>query len=302
MLVASEVKGELARIVPARSCCRRAELAGLLWTDRTVAGISTFDHATARIAVQLAGLLGVEAAGPQPAGTGPHPGRTARGRGRHHLVVGLDEASTTAWDWETAPACDHRAFLRGVLLGGGSVSLAAKGPHVEFVFRDHDRAAELLRRLAASGVRGGIFERRRRWVVYLKGREEIATLLQLAGANRGLLDFETTRVGRDVQNRLNRLLNAEEANLGRTVQAADHQLRAIATLEREGRLEALREGLRAAARQRRLQPEADLETLSAALGVSRSATNYRLRRLVELADGDEHDPAATRRTRRRAAS
>ena len=27
MLVASEVKGELARIVPARHCCRRAELA-----------------------------------------------------------------------------------------------------------------------------------------------------------------------------------------------------------------------------------------------------------------------------------
>jgi hypothetical protein len=302
MLVASEVKGELARIVPARTCCRRAELAGLLWADRTEAGVSTFDHATARIAVQLAGLLGVETSGPHPAATGARPGRMARGRGRHHLVVGLDDARVAAWKWETAPACDHRAFLRGVLLGGGSISLAAKGPHVEFVLRDRGRAAELLRRLGASGVHGGVLERRGRWVVYLKGREEIATLLQLAGANRGLLDFETSRVGRDVQNRLNRLVNAEEANLGRTVRAADRQLRAIAALQQSGRLEALPEGLRAAARQRRLQPEADLETLSAALGVSRSATNYRLRRLVELAEGDEHDQAATRRTARRAAS
>jgi DNA-binding transcriptional regulator WhiA len=304
MLVASEVKGELARIVPARTCCRRAELAGLLWADRTVAGVSTFDHATARIAVQLAGLLGVETSGPFPAAPGSLAGRPARGRGRgrHHLVVGLDASAVAGWEWATAPACDHRAFLRGVLLGGGSISLAAKGPHVEFVFRERDRASELLRRLAASDVHGGLLERRRRWVVYLKGREEIATLLQLTGANRGLLDFETTRVGRDVQNRLNRLLNADEANLARTVRAADRQLRAIASLERSGRIETLPEGLRAAARHRRLQPEADLETLSGALGVSRSATNYRLRRLVELAERDEHDQAATRRTRRRAAS
>lgn len=306
MLVASEVKGELARIVPARTCCRRAELAGLLWTDRTLAGVSTFDHATARIAVQLASLLGVETSGPFPAAGGSRTGPSPRssGHGRHHLVVGLDADAVAGWTWDAAPACDHRAFLRGVLLGGGSISLAAKGPHVEFVFRERRRATELLRRLAASDVHGGLLSRRGRWVVYLKGREEIATLLQLTGANRGLLDYETSRVGRDVQNRLNRLVNAEEANLGRTVRAADRQLRAIATLDRSGRLKTLPEGLRAAAEQRRLQPEADLETLSAALGVSRSATNYRLRRLVELAEGDERDQseAATRRTARRAAS
>jgi cell division protein WhiA len=302
MLVASEVKGELARIVPARACCRRAELAGLLWADRTMGGVSTFDHATARIAVQLATLLGVQVSGPHPVTHGTRAARAARGRSRHHLVVGLDESSVGSWTWGTAPACDRRAFLRGVLLGGGSISLAANGPHVEFVFRDRERAAELLARLAASDVHGGMLERRGRWVAYLKGREEIATLLQLTGANRGLLDFETSRVGRDVQNRLNRLLNAEEANLARTVRAADRQLQAIAALDRSGRLGTLAEGLRAAATERRLQPEADLDTLSVALGVSRSATNYRLRRLIELAEDDAHDRAATREPKRRAAS
>ncbi len=309
MLVASEVKGELARIVPARACCRRAELAGLLWADRTVAGVSTFDHATARIAVQLATLLGLATSGPHPAASAsalPHAAlgaRPRRGRGRHHLVIGLDETSIGPWEWETAPACDHRAFLRGVLLGGGSLSLAAGGPHVEFVFGSRSRAAELLDRLAAHGIRGALMERRGRWVAYLKGREEIASLLQLTGANRSLLDFETSRVGSDVRNRLNRLLNAEEANLARTVRAADRQLQAIAALERTGRLTRLSEGLRETAAQRRLQPEADLDTLSGALGVSRSATSYRLRRLIELADDDAFDPMdppATRRRERRA--
>lgn len=309
MLVASEVKGELARIVPARSCCRRAELAGLVWVDRTDGGVSTFDHATARIAVQLATLLGIAASGPHPAGGarvpgGPVTSRSSRGRGRHHLVVGLDEASIGSWSWEHAPACDHRAFLRGVLLGGGSLSLAATGPHVEFVVRERARAATLVERLSEHDIHAGLLERRGRWVVYLKGREQVAGLLQLTGANRALLDFEERRVGSDVRNRLNRLLNAEEANLGRTVRAADRQLQAIASLERNGRLATLSSGLREAAAQRRLQPDADLETLSLALGVSRSATSYRLRRLIELAESDDDpaDPPATRRRGRRVAS
>ena len=112
----------------------------------------------------------------------------------------------------------------------------------------------------------------------------MATLLRLTGANRALLDFETGRVGRDVRNRLNRLLNAEGANLDRTVRAADRQLRAIGTLREAGRLDRLPEGLRQAALQRRARPDADLDTLAEALGISRSATNHRLRRLVELAD------------------
>jgi DNA-binding transcriptional regulator WhiA len=277
MLVASEVKGELARIVPARRCCRTAELAGLLAADRTSGGVSTFDHGTARIAVQLAASLGL-------ASSGPHPAFGRRGRGRHHLVVGLDESALPAWTWRDAPACDRRAHLRGILLGAGSISLSSAGPHVEFVFRSRTRAARLARMLAESDVHGSLISRRGRWVAYLKGREEIATLLRLTGANRALLDFETERVGREVQNRLNRLLNAEEANLARTVRAADRQLHAIRALENTGRLDSLPNGLREAAAQRRLQPEADLDSLASSLGVSRSATNHRLRRLVELAE------------------
>jgi len=278
MLVASEVKGELARIVPARACCRRAELAGLLYGDRVGKGLRTLDHGTARVAVQLAASLHVLSGPPHAFGA-----RAASPGARHHLRIDLDEDAVGAWAWSTAPACDRRAFLRGALLGGGSISPGSRGPHIEFVFRSRARANELLRRLGQSGARGSLARRRGRWVAYLKGLDEIAALLQLTGANRGLLDFETGRVGREVRNRLNRVLNAEEANLARTVRAADAQLQAIATLELAGQLRHLPEGLRAAAAQRRHRPESDLETLADALGISRSATNHRLRRLVVLA-------------------
>ena len=299
MLVAGEVKGELARIIPARTCCRRAELAGLLSTDRTVGQVSTFDYGTARIAVQLAASLGLPISGPHPAVWSGRPAGDRSPR-RHHLVVGLDRASIGDWTWDAAPACDRRAYLRGVVLGRGSMSLGSSGPHVEFVLRSRSAAEGLRRRLRESGARAGVLERRGRWVIYLKGREEVATLLRLTGANRGLLDFETARVGSEVRNRLNRLLNAEEANLARTVRAADQQLQAIDMLAAGGELQRLPQGLRAAAIERKRQPEADLDTLASSMGVSRSAANHRLRRIVELARSGEARQASTAARGRRA--
>jgi hypothetical protein len=283
VLLAGEVKGELARIHPARACCRHAELVGLLHGSGGPI-LRTLDHATARTAVHLATSLGMAVDPPRPA----IPTR-AGDRSRHHLLVELDPRAAAGWSWAHAPSHDRRAFLRGVLLASGSISFSASGPHVEFVLRDAAAAEDLRHALGDLDVRLLAARRRGRHVLYLKGHEEIAALLRLVGANRGVLELETHRVGRDVRARLNRLLNAEEANLGRTVRAAGRQLAAIARLEADGRLPTLGIGLRETAAMRRRMPDADLDTLAAALGVSRSAVNHRLRRLVELAS-DEEDP------------
>jgi cell division protein WhiA len=280
VLLASEVKGELARIQPARACCRRAELIGLL-LGSPGGTFRTLDHATARTAVQLASALGMAVDPPR----GP-VGDRAPGT-RHHLVVNLDRDAIGPWSRHAAPPCDRRSFMRGALLGSGSISFTASGVHVEFVLGDAVEADELLALLEAHDVRARRTTRRGRAVVYLKGQEATAALLRLVGANRSLLELEAERVGRDVRSRLNRLVNAEEANLGRTVRAADRQLAAIVSLERSGRLHRLGAGLRETAALRRRMPDADLDTLGAALGVSRSAVNHRLRRLVELAREEE---------------
>jgi len=280
VLLAGEVKGELARIQPARACDRRAELIGLL--HGSSGPLRTLDHAIARTAVHLASTLGMSVDPPRTLA----PDRLRAG-GRHHLSVELDRPALGAWSWDAAPACDRRSFLRGVLLGSGSISFSASGPHVEFVLADPAAADELASALASLDVRALRSERRGRHVVYLKGQEEIVTLLRLVGANRGVLELETVRVGRDVRSRLNRVLNAEEANLARTVRAADRQLSAIARLEADGSMGRLAPALRETAAARRRMPDADLSTLSAALGVSRSAVNHRLRRLVELGSEKE---------------
>lgn|SRR5574338_666407 len=282
-MLADELKGELARILPARACCRRAELAGLVHAAGR-RDVSTLDLATLRVARHLAASLGISL---PPADLGTERGA---GHGRHHLHLALDLPEITAWRWEAASAHDRRAFLRGLLLSA-SISFARSGPHVEFVLRDGVQARGLRAQLADVQVRAGLIRRRNRHVVYVKGQEEIANLLRLAGAGRALLDLEADRVARDVRNRLNRLLNAEEANLDRTVRAADRQLQAIRQLAAGGELERLSDGLRETARARALQPDADLDTLASSLGISRSAANHRLRRLVALAAGVRGDPS-----------
>jgi cell division protein WhiA len=281
MLLGGEVRGELARIHPARSCCRRAELLGLLHgADRDE--LRTLDHATARTAVHLAASLGIQVDAPRvaPSSRGSGAGR------RRHLSVALDRVALGQTIAADAPACDRRAFLRGALLGTGSLSFTGAGPHVEFVQPGSEAADRLEAILGSLDIHARRSVRRGRHVVYLKGTDEIVGLLGLLSANRGVLELETQRVGADVRARLNRLLNAEEANLGRTVRAADRQLHAIEQLERDGTLAHLSPSLRETALTRRRMPDADLDALASTLGVGRSAVNHRLRRLVELSAGE----------------
>ena len=272
MLVAAEVRGELARIQPARPCCRRAELAGLLFRQPS-GGLATLDPATARVGMRLTGARPASrtAAGHSPSGH------------RHHLTIPLGAADADAWNWDAAAACDHRSFLRGVLLGAGSLSFGTGRGHVEFVFGDAVRAHRLQGWLRDSGIRAGCRARRGRQVVYVKGLDQIAELLQVAGANRALLELAQDRVSGEVRGRLNRSLNAEAANLDRTIHASERQLAAIGALESAGRLDKLPADLRETARLRRRSPEADLASLAEQQGIGRSALNHRLRRLTALA-------------------
>lgn len=270
MRPARDVKGELARIEPARACCRAAELAGLRFADGT---ITTLDPSTIRVAVRLGAGRAVPRSADRGSGT------------RHHLAVEAPRPANGSGtlSWSTAADCDRRAFLRGVVLSSGSISFGRTGPHIEFVFRTDQQARTLRRRLAASGVRSASYERRGRTVVALTGREHVASLMQLTGAHGALLELESEQVGHDVQNRLNRLLNAESANVNRTVRAAERQVRAIERLARTGQLDELPPALRAVADARRAHPESDLEALATELQLGRSAVHHRLRRIEQLA-------------------
>jgi hypothetical protein len=251
------LRSELAGIDPARPCDRLAEAAGLgddAWNR---------EPAVTRLAVRL------ERRGVEPAGAGG----------------GLP------FDWDSAADHCRWAWLRGRFLARGSLSLANGRTHLEFIVSPEE-APVLAARLAELGLPAAWRLRRTRGVVTWKSGESVGTFLRRIGAGAALLELEARQVSRALRGELNRVLNAESANLQRAVAAAGRQLEAIARLEDDGRLAAQPRVVRAVAAARRETPEATLADLAARLDLHRSAVQRALERLERLALHDDDGAAA----------
>ncbi len=133
-------------------------------------------------------------------------------------------------------------------------------------------------------------------MVTWKSADEIGTFLRWIGAGASLLELETRQVARSVRGDLNRLLNAESANLERIAVAAARQLDAIATLEAEGRLQRQPVVVREVAAGRQTTPEASLTELAAELELPRGRVQRALERIEWLAlhDDEAIEPGARR--------
>ena len=92
------------------------------------------------------------------------------------------------------------------------------------------------------------------------------------------------RLEKELNNKVNRRCNCDDANLSKVVEAAQEQLAAIRILRERGTLESLPSKLQQAAKAREENPEATLTELAAMMEpvISKPAMNNRMKRLVEL--------------------
>ena len=183
-------------------------------------------------------------------------------------------------------ACCQRAFLRGAFLAAGSMSDPEKGYHLEFVCSHEAQAQQIQEILAEFEIEASIVIRKKYFVVYVKEGAGISDFLNVAEAHVALMDFENSRVVRDVRNTVNRRVNCETANITKTVNAAARQLDDILLLQEKYGFEKLPANLRQMAEVRLEHPDAPLKELGAYLDppVGKSGVNHRLRKLCELAD------------------
>jgi DNA-binding protein WhiA len=185
------------------------------------------------------------------------------------LAIRLDDGRDPAtFDLDVAPPHCRVAYLRGVFLAHGSLSVSAAGSHLELVVPgdELDRHASLADGL---GYSAGTRLRRGRGVLTWKNAETIVSLLRRLGASATTLELEARLVGRAVHGHLNRVVNAEHANVRRAVAAASRQLSEIELLDGRGELRRLPKQVRRVAESRRRAPEATLAELAANLDLSR---------------------------------
>lgn len=191
-------------------------------------------------------------------------------------------ADLAAFGWDTAPEHCRLAWLRGRFLARGSLSLAGGRTHLEFVVESTE-AAILAGQLADVGLPAAWRIRRGRGVVTWKSGDTVGTFLRRIGAGAALLELEARQVSRALRGELNRVLNAESANLQRAVWAAGRHLAAIRLLEADGRLARQPYVVRLVAEGRRATPEATLTELAERLTLHRSAVQRALERMERLA-------------------
>ena len=178
------------------------------------------------------------------------------------------------------------ALLRGFFLGSGSVDDPRRDHHLEFEVGEAWPPVldGLVAALAGCGLPGHRSRRRGRAVVYLKDGAAIAEALAAMGAGNSYLAYEEQRIRRQLRGEVNRVVNAEAANLDKAAAAGVAQAAALEWLAARGRLDGLSPGLRAVADVRLRHPEASLRELGVMLNppLSKSGVQHRLRVLSRL--------------------
>jgi DNA-binding protein WhiA len=294
----------MAGLLPARPCCQLSELLGIYYGSRgrllgnqrgRSAYFSLLRNAVARKVVRLGRAVARMDAKYQAVKTRKRMSFFIELALPPHLVPAFSQTPVQA---SPDAACDRKAMLRGLFLGCGSVNAPNTRYHLEFVGPTASWASAIARLIDGAGVRAGTTTRSGQPVVYVKDGDGIVRLLSLMGANRAVMEFENVRVVREVSGEVNRRLNFETANIGKTIGSGLRQAAAIEALESEGKLAALPPALREMARWRRENPDLNLIELAGRMNLSKSAVNHRLRRLQQLArvNGDTRPSKDERRS------
>ena len=177
-------------------------------------------------------------------------------------------------------------LIKGVYLGSGSVNNPEKKYHLEIGIKEKSNAQKIKEYLIKYDIKSNMIEKNNQYAIYLKDSEEISKFLALIGANKSVLKFEEIRVQREMNNKINRIVNCETANLNKTINASIEQIEAIKKLKSSKRFEKLDDSLKEIAELRLNNPNASLIELGKMLKqpVGKSGVNYRLKKILEIAN------------------
>lgn len=183
--------------------------------------------------------------------------------------------------------CCRSAFLRGAFLAGGSVTDPEKGYHLEFTTTHQSVVGQTYALIEEMlGFYPKTAERSGGRVLYLKQSDRICDCLTKMGAPVAAMGIMEAKLEKELNNKVNRRCNCDDANTSKVVEAAQEQLTAIRILTEAGLLEKLPSKLHSAAVARLENPEASLTELAAMMDppISKPAMNHRFKKLLQIAE------------------
>ena len=179
-----------------------------------------------------------------------------------------------------------KAIIRGVFMGSGSINDPNKKYHLEISFNTEENVNKIISILKILDINTKKMIVENKKSLYIKEGEEISKFLALIGAAKAVMDFEEIRIQKEMRGKVNRLVNCETANLNKTINASIEQIAAIKKLKEKGKFSNLSDNLKEIANLRIENPDMSLSDLGKKLNkpLGKSGVNYRLKKIMELAD------------------
>lgn len=306
MSFSNDVRNELARIIPEKKCCQRAELTALLamrahikpnrdevptlYTTMENAaqarkvytllketfGLSSSVHILQKRRFKKSRIYLVESRIDSPEGSAllREMGQSESGIKRQVNWMAIRKS------------CCKRSFLRGVFISSGFINRPEANYHLEMVFNDSRMAAEVQKIMNKLGLDARLTERKNNLLIYIKESEKIVDFLRLVEASTALLDFENVRIIKSMRNQVNRQVNCETANLAKTVDASVRQVEMIEKILAHTGVKGIPPNLRELAMLRVDYPHSTLRELGLMLEppLTKSGVAYRMAKLEQIAD------------------
>ncbi|MBO6129964.1 MAG: DNA-binding protein WhiA [Pseudobutyrivibrio sp.] len=278
MSFSKDVKEELFAIIPKSRHCMVAELAGIFLVD----GISNLkydsnDRLSRKVFTLLDKTLNI--------------GKDVTALSidictEIEKMIKLSKDGLSIDDLVLQQPCCKRAFIRGTFLAAGSVSDPNKGYHFEIVCPDKKQADQIERVMNSFDVEAKQISRNGKYVTYLKEGAQVVEILRVMEASHSVMELENIRVVKEVRGTINRKVNCETANIGKTVSTAVRQIEDINLIDQHIGLENLSEQLQEIAKVRLEYPDTPLGALGQYLDppIGKSGVNHRLKKLAKIAD------------------
>lgn len=177
-----------------------------------------------------------------------------------------------------------RAIVRGAFLGAGSINNPSRTYHLEINLSTKNNMEFLDEILKQCNIRCKKLENNNS--IYLKDGEEISAIIALFGASSSVLKFEDIRVQKEMNCKVNRIVNCQTANLNKTLNASVEQIDAIRRLQQSNKFNNLDDNLKEIALLRLEYPDMSLVELGKKLKepLGKSGVNYRLKRIIKIAE------------------
>ena len=174
-----------------------------------------------------------------------------------------------------------KSLVRGIFMGSGSINNPENNYHLELELSSFNLVVILTNILNQNNISLKNIDNK----IYIKDGEEISKFLAFIGCNKSVIQFEEIRVQKDMNNKVNRLVNCEAANLNKILNASVKQINAIKKLKETGKFQQLDSSLKEIAEIRLEHPDISTSELGKLLSnpIGKSGVNYRLKKIVELA-------------------